>query len=674
MRKCFELNSREATMVTSAERLDHLQKAAEHLAAAGCENEAACVTAWATEVKQDLATLMHETSAMLKEAAHELEAELKGACPEEAARAAAKCESAASACPSMAAAQPTCDKTAACNSDCSKAGVAKAADCDSQIACGTSVKIIEVCLSDLRNLGIELPGCLQPGSDSAGQVCIELVCPQELQAKLDELQRSGLVKVVNVPSFLAIGGQSIEIKHPDSGSHICVQTQLLDAGRVKVDITPCDSSPLPANENLARYKRTYEVDAHFEMKCEQAAVVSGEVNERVRMEKRVGLTSATVTQTKQQFQTLFIVTPAAGQTSAVKQVSHTEPAANDGASVCPTACDKAVLQTATKQSCEKHSCETSACQSKSSCPTANCATAATTCDSAHTPACHAATGVASSTCPLTSNAQLLTACEAAKACAAKSSTCQQKSCDTQTATACSKASSCSSTAACSTATACDKKLACDASAYLPASQCQTARCETTKCDKAAACSTAVASGKSLIRPATPFLAEAVATDAPGACASSAAPCCERNKSCQAGACCRQSETAAMASATDEPCATEACADAPCAGAVCTDLPGVVMTSNAGCLGVIACDSGVQSTAMPVATGSYLEMHLTHLTKAAEHLAHAGLAEEAASVSVLANQLRMELIATKHAQIAALQAEIAALQTDSDAVCRVIDAR
>lgn len=110
---------------------------------------------------------------------------------------------------------------------------------------------------------------------------------------------------------------------------------------------------------------------------------------------------------------------------------------------------------------------------------------------------------------------------------------------------------------------------------------------------------------------------------------------------------------------------------PVRGAVCTDLPGVVMTSNAGCLGIIACDSGVQSTAMPVATGSYLEMHLTHLTKAAEHLAHAGLAEEAASVSVLANQLRMESIATKHAQIAALQAEIAALQTDSDAVCRVI---
>lgn len=52
MRKCFELNSREATMVTSADATDHLQKAAEHLAAAGCENEAACVTAWATEASK----------------------------------------------------------------------------------------------------------------------------------------------------------------------------------------------------------------------------------------------------------------------------------------------------------------------------------------------------------------------------------------------------------------------------------------------------------------------------------------------------------------------------------------------------------------------------------------------------------------------------------------------
>lgn len=87
-------------MVTSAERLDHLQKAAEHLAAAGCEKEAACVAAWATEVKQDLAAHLREVSVELKEAASELEEELTAAGTSETATA---CKSAACACPSTAA-------------------------------------------------------------------------------------------------------------------------------------------------------------------------------------------------------------------------------------------------------------------------------------------------------------------------------------------------------------------------------------------------------------------------------------------------------------------------------------------------------------------------------------------------------------------------------------------
>lgn len=689
MRKCFELNSHEATMVTSAERFDHLQQAAEHLAAADCKNEAACVTAWATEVKQNLAAHMREMSEVLKEAAGELEEELKSEATAKTTSAPATGEPVAAACSTK-----SCDNTAACyrtacESACPGVAVAAAKSCevpktcdtpqqngDLQRVCGTNVKIIEVCLSDLHNLGHELPGCPLPGAGSPHQVCIELVCPEKLQAKLDELERHGLVKVVNVPCFVAASGQAVEIKHPDSGSHICVQTQILDGGRVKVVITPCESSPPPANPHLARYKRTYEVDAHFEMNCGQAAVVGGQVHERARVEKRAGLTSVTVYQSKSQHQTLFIVTPAASEASAVKQVSHTEPAANESVSACPTACGKAVLKT-TKKSCDESACQTAAaCPTSATCPTAACPTA-TNCDTAHTPACHAATGVATSTCPLTSDVQLLTACAAAQACAAKTAraiACQQKSCDTQTAAACSKTLSCTATAACEaaacpTATACEKKLDCDASAYLPTFKRDKSQCEKTQCDQTGACPTAVASGNSLVRPATPFLAEAVATDAPSACASGAAECCERNKSCPTGACCRQGEATAMASASDEPCATEACADAPCAGATGAVLAGAGVNSDAGCIGVIACDSGVQATAMPVATGSYLKLHLSHLTKAAVHLSEAGLAEEAASVSELANQLRQELIATKQAQIAGLQAEIAALQADCDAVCR-----
>ena len=61
MRKCFQLNSREGGDGCQCQRLDHLQKAAEHLAAASCENEAACVHAWANEMTHDLVALMRRT-------------------------------------------------------------------------------------------------------------------------------------------------------------------------------------------------------------------------------------------------------------------------------------------------------------------------------------------------------------------------------------------------------------------------------------------------------------------------------------------------------------------------------------------------------------------------------------------------------------------------------------
>gem|GEM_PF-3411884 len=680
MRKCFELNSREATMVTSAERLDHLQQAAEHLVAAGCENEAACVTAWATEMKQDLAAHMCEMSEVLREAAGELEEELKTAGTNETA--ATACQSAASNCKSTAPPESACDKTATCPSAPATSFAVASEIRDLTPLSMVQVQVLEVNLSSMRRLGLSFPGCASSQNDpGAASVC--MARPEVIHSTMTTLLDKAAARIIDLPQvrFQKLDWSKphrFELRHSETGSHLEVTTTNLDGGRTQVAIHPCPGDA-PADEAAASARAIYEVDAEFEIEPGKVAIVGGHVDTRVRVEKRGSATSVTVHTREEQVQTLFIVGCIAAPPSKVAPVSHNEPSADDGASVCPTACDKAVLKTAAKKSCE-----TSACQRKSSCPTANCPTAATNCDSAHTPACHAATGVAASTCPLTSDVQLLTACEAAKACAAKTGTataCQQKSCDTQTATACSKASSCPATAACQaaacpTATACEKKLACDASAYLSTfkrdkSQCEKTQCEITQCDQTGACPTAVASGNSLVRPATPFLAEAVATDAPAACASSAAACCERNKSCTAAACCRQGEAAAMANISDEPCATEDSANAPCAGAVCTDLPGVSVNSDAGCIGVIACDSGVEATAMPVATGSYLEMHLAHLTKAAVHLTEAGLAKEAASVNTLADQLRRELIATKHAQIASLKAEIAALRADCDAVCLAI---
>jgi hypothetical protein len=70
----------------------------------------------------------------------------------------------------------------------------------------------------------------------------------------------------------------------------------------------------------------------------------------------------------------------------------------------------------------------------------------------------------------------------------------------------------------------------------------------------------------------------------------------------------------------------------------------------------------------MAADSYSELHFAHLAKAAEHLTEAGLVEEAASVKLIANRLRQELIATKQAQIASLQAEIAELEAACDTTC------
>ncbi len=638
MRKCFELNSREATMVTSAERLDHLQKAAEHLAAAGCEKEDACVTAWATEVKQDLAAHMREMSEVLKEAAGDLEEELKAAGTNETA--ATACQSAASDCESTTSPEPACDKTATCPS-AHATSLAVASDFrDLTPLSMVQVQVLEVNLSSMRRLGLDFPGCAssqcEPGTAS---VCIAR--PEVIHRTMMTLLDKAAARIVGLPqvSFQKLDWSKphhFELRHSETGSHLEVTTTNLDGGRTQVAIHPCPGDA-PADETAARARAIYEVDAEFEIEPGKVAIVGGHVDTRVRVEKRGSATAVTVHTREEQVQTLFIVTRIAGPPSKVTPVGHTEPSKTSSGAVCPTACDKAVLKTTAKKSCETSTCQSAATCPTAICPTASCPTAATNCDSAHTPACRAATGVAASTCPLTSDAQLLTACEAAKGCAAKSAAaiaCEKKSCDAQVAARCAKAGGCQKTVA---------------------------------CDESSACQTAVACDKVSICPPTAFLAEAIATDA-------AAECCERSKCAKQGVCCKQGECcnqdacpamASTATATDEPCATEACADAPCG----------VATSNAGCIGVIACDTGIQtaavpvSVAAPVATGSYIEMHLSHLAKAAEHLTHAGLAEEAASVSVLANKLRQELIAAKQAQIASLQAEIAALQADCDAVCR-----
>lgn len=570
------------------------------------------------------------------------------------------------------AAQKTCAASTACKTECTN-------------ACGVSVKLVEVNLTHMRKHNLHLAGTIDSLGDESASAPVIYSDPSVLEDFLADLQREGAARILDLPQIPTDCENTFHIKRPESFSHVAVHATCPEVDVIQVNIQPCPPDvhiPVP---EYAEVGHTYcELNASVRLARGEAAVLGGRCFPCVRVQKMVGPTQSKVVVEREQCQTLFIVTcPAAQKTSLAKQVSHAEPGENAGVSVCPTACEKSVLKTAAQAPCEK-----STCQSASNRPTATCPSGAcpklTNCDSVHTPACHAATGVAASTCPLTTDVQLLTACEAAKACAAKTATvkaCQQKkSCDTQTATACSKVSSCPATAACqaaacSTATACEKKLACDASADLPALKCDKSRCDKkTQCDQVEACPTAVAAGKSLIQPATPFLAEAVATDAAsacasGACASVAAACCERNKNCTAGACCRQGEAAVMASATDEPCATEACAEAPCAGAAGAVLSGVGINSDAGCLGAIACDSDVQAPAAPVATGSYMELHLAHLTKAAVHLSEAGLAEEAASVNVLATKLRHELIATKQAQIAELQAEIVALEADCDAVCR-----
>lgn len=264
-----------------------------------------------------------------------------------------------------------------------------------------------------------------------------------------------------------------------------------------------------------------------------------------------------------------------------------------------------------------------------------------------TTACSKATACSTATgC----NKATATAC-AAKASCDKASACQGQPCCDETASKdavmaamfgkmvignegakCSKSMAGANSPACATASACESAAGCETACATKKACCEAAAA----CNETAACATATAC-KSAACPATGESPQVIATDTASAC--------------ESGNCCKAKRSPAVADSSEAPCAR--CAKLTVAS---DETYGSESSSYAGdCNQSSAC----ASDACP-SGGSPSAVQLTHLMKAAEHLAAAGLMDEADCVRAMAVEVRQKLVAKKVAQIASLQAEIAAL--------------
>jgi hypothetical protein len=290
-----------ATARISHQQLEHLTKAADHLAAAGLTDEADCVRGLAAEVREELIGLMTDNIA-------ELQAEiaaLKGDGSSEHAESDAGCDAQAEARGPVAMAQPD-------------AIPAK------QVA--MNLKVVEVNLSDLRNLGFDIAILSRPDGENGGEsrATLSMAQPAEVLGILNALQRENLAKVLAWPTVVTADGGSFEVKNQNSGAHLDVCTKLLDGNHVRVDIRPRDPQPGASAQQVRSAKR-HEIDSRFEMELGKTAVLGGHVQERMKVEKLFGLKSSERRETRQQVRTFFLVTPELVDADpAVTAASHEE--------------------------------------------------------------------------------------------------------------------------------------------------------------------------------------------------------------------------------------------------------------------------------------------------------------------------------------------------------------
>jgi predicted fused transcriptional regulator/phosphomethylpyrimidine kinase len=291
-----EWDSRDATARISREQFEHLNHAAEHLAAAGLTKEAECVQQMAAEVREELMELLTDNLAQMTAAMAELEEEiaaLEGEDASDVAKSDVACETS----------QPQ------------RRGHVAMAQPDAAPAkqVAVNVRVVELNLTDLRNLGFDV-AFFSKTEQPAGVVEI-----------LNALQRENLAKVLSWPTVVTADGGSFEVKHQESGAHLDVRAKLLDGKHVRVDIHPRDHQPGASAEQVRNAQR-HEIDTRVEMELGKTAVLSGHVQERVKSEKLVGLKSAEVRETRQQVQTFFLVTPELVESDrAVSAASHSEP-------------------------------------------------------------------------------------------------------------------------------------------------------------------------------------------------------------------------------------------------------------------------------------------------------------------------------------------------------------
>lgn len=297
--------SKEGTTISrvSHQQLEHLTKAAQHLAAAGLADEAECVRGMAAEVRQELIALMTENIANLQAEIAALGGEYESEC----AKVDSKHDEAQTEPREPLAVAPPRSKPA------------------KQVA--MNLKVVEVSLNNMRDLGFDF-AFLARISEEKGSVrsmTFSVAQPAAMDSLVSGLQREHLAKVMAWPTVVTADGGSFEVKHQESGAHLDVQAKLLDDNRVRVDICPRAPQPGAPVEQVRGAKR-HEIDTRFEMELGKTAVLGGYVQERVMMERLVGLKSSETREVRNQVQTLFLVTPELVETDpAVSPASHQEP-------------------------------------------------------------------------------------------------------------------------------------------------------------------------------------------------------------------------------------------------------------------------------------------------------------------------------------------------------------